>query len=131
MQPDFLSMGILMWILYLVLLYPHHTQVSDLRCTLRWLLNGKPHLLPYGHVELLIGILSAGNHFAERTAVRKSWMQHKLIKSSHVMAWFFVALVSEDARDVFFSKKPLMHNLHVSYLLQLLDIYFDSMEETT
>ena len=45
-------------------------------------------------VELFIGILSAGNHFAERMAVRKSWMQHKLIRSSKVVARFFVALVS-------------------------------------
>ncbi|GMI74930.1 hypothetical protein like AT5G62620 [Hibiscus trionum] len=45
-----------------------------------------------GNVELFIGILSAGNHFAERMAVRKSWMQHKLIKSSKVVARFFVAL---------------------------------------
>lgn len=44
------------------------------------------------NVELFIGILSAGNHFAERMAVRKSWMQHKLIKSSHAVARFFVAL---------------------------------------
>ncbi|MED6111996.1 Hydroxyproline O-galactosyltransferase galt6 [Stylosanthes scabra] len=44
------------------------------------------------NVELFIGILSAGNHFAERMAVRKSWMQHKLIKSSLVVARFFVAL---------------------------------------
>ncbi|XP_020218251.1 LOW QUALITY PROTEIN: hydroxyproline O-galactosyltransferase GALT6-like [Cajanus cajan] len=44
------------------------------------------------NVELFIGILSAGNHFADRMAVRKSWMQHKLIKSSHVVARFFVAL---------------------------------------
>ncbi|KAF1872806.1 hypothetical protein Lal_00015898 [Lupinus albus] len=43
-------------------------------------------------VELFIGILSAGNHFAERMAVRKSWMQHELIKSSHVVARFFVAV---------------------------------------
>ncbi|XP_044480713.1 hydroxyproline O-galactosyltransferase GALT6-like [Mangifera indica] len=48
--------------------------------------------LPHGQVELFIGILSAGNHFAERMAVRKSWMQHKLIKSSKVVARFFVAL---------------------------------------
>ncbi|XVF84828.1 hypothetical protein PTKIN_Ptkin17bG0071100 [Pterospermum kingtungense] len=48
--------------------------------------------LPDGNVELFIGILSAGNHFAERMAVRKSWMQHKLIKSSKVVARFFVAL---------------------------------------
>lgn len=48
--------------------------------------------LPDGPVELFIGILSAGNHFAERMAVRKSWMQHKLIKSSKVVARFFVAL---------------------------------------
>ncbi|KAG7974959.1 hypothetical protein I3843_06G073900 [Carya illinoinensis] len=49
--------------------------------------------IPNGHVELFIGILSAGNHFSERMAVRKSWLQHKLIKSSHVVARFFVALV--------------------------------------
>ncbi|CAA3007209.1 hydroxyproline O-galactosyltransferase GALT6-like [Olea europaea subsp. europaea] len=45
-----------------------------------------------GPVELFIGILSAGNHFAERMAVRKSWMQHRLIKSSNTVARFFVAL---------------------------------------
>ncbi|GMN48074.1 hypothetical protein TIFTF001_017245 [Ficus carica] len=48
--------------------------------------------LPNGRVELFIGILSAGNHFAERMAVRKSMMQHKLIKYSLVVARFFVAL---------------------------------------
>ncbi|GMN45782.1 hypothetical protein TIFTF001_014964 [Ficus carica] len=48
--------------------------------------------LPEGEVEMFIGILSAGNHFAERMAVRKSWMQHRLIKSSNVVARFFVAL---------------------------------------
>ncbi|OIW10511.1 hypothetical protein TanjilG_15883 [Lupinus angustifolius] len=44
------------------------------------------------NVELFIGILSSGNHFAERMAVRKSWMQHELIRSSHVVARFFVAV---------------------------------------
>ncbi|KAJ0104781.1 hypothetical protein Patl1_17893 [Pistacia atlantica] len=48
--------------------------------------------LPERPVELFIGILSAGNHFAERMAVRKSWMQHELVKSSNVVARFFVAL---------------------------------------
>ncbi|XP_021908695.1 hydroxyproline O-galactosyltransferase GALT4-like [Carica papaya] len=48
--------------------------------------------LPNGPVELFIGILSAGNHFAERMAVRKSWMQHELIQNSNVVARFFVAL---------------------------------------
>ncbi|PSS28693.1 Hydroxyproline O-galactosyltransferase [Actinidia chinensis var. chinensis] len=48
--------------------------------------------LPDGPVQLFIGILSAGNHFAERMAVRKSWMQHSLLKSSNVVARFFVAL---------------------------------------
>ncbi|XVF12019.1 hypothetical protein REPUB_Repub08aG0078700 [Reevesia pubescens] len=43
-------------------------------------------------VDLFIGILSAGNHFADRMAVRKSWMQHKLVKSSNVVARFFVAM---------------------------------------
>ncbi|CAA0826636.1 Probable beta-1-3-galactosyltransferase 18 [Striga hermonthica] len=45
-----------------------------------------------GPVELFVGILSAGNHFAERMAVRKSWMQHELVQSSKVVARFFVAL---------------------------------------
>ncbi|GMP58165.1 hypothetical protein CsSME_00021931 [Camellia sinensis var. sinensis] len=48
--------------------------------------------LPDAPVELFIGILSAGNHFAERMAVRKSWMQHPFIKSLNVVARFFVAL---------------------------------------
>ncbi|XP_022976833.1 hydroxyproline O-galactosyltransferase GALT6-like [Cucurbita maxima] len=48
--------------------------------------------LPEKNMELFIGILSAGNHFAERMAVRKSWMQHKLIRSSLVVARFFVAM---------------------------------------
>ncbi|KAL3335573.1 hypothetical protein AABB24_031682 [Solanum stoloniferum] len=43
-------------------------------------------------VDLFIGILSAGNHFAERMAIRRSWLQHQLIKSSNVVARFFVAL---------------------------------------
>ncbi|XP_057791948.1 hydroxyproline O-galactosyltransferase GALT6-like [Salvia miltiorrhiza] len=60
-----------------------HLELSD-----KW----KAPPLPDGPVELFIGILSAGNHFAERMAVRKSWMQHELIKSSHVVARFFVAL---------------------------------------
>ncbi|XP_020592209.1 hydroxyproline O-galactosyltransferase GALT6-like [Phalaenopsis equestris] len=47
--------------------------------------------LPEGPVELFIGILSAGNHFAERMAVRKSWME-SVRKSPNVVARFFVAL---------------------------------------
>lgn len=57
--------------------------------------------LPERPVELFIGILSAGNHFAERMAVRKSWMQHELVKSSNVVARFFVALVIENHLTVF------------------------------
>ncbi|CAA6667282.1 unnamed protein product [Spirodela intermedia] len=47
--------------------------------------------LPDNPVELFIGILSAGNHFAERMAVRKSWMQSTR-KSQNVVARFFVAM---------------------------------------
>jgi hypothetical protein len=49
-------------------------------------------VVPDGPVEIFIGILSAGNHFSERMAVRKSWMQHVLITSAKVVARFFVAL---------------------------------------
>ena len=48
--------------------------------------------LPDEPVEIFIGILSAGNHFAERMAVRKTWMSASQ-KSSNVVARFFVALV--------------------------------------
>ncbi|XP_039140061.1 hydroxyproline O-galactosyltransferase GALT6-like [Dioscorea cayenensis subsp. rotundata] len=47
--------------------------------------------LPDGPVDLFIGILSAGNHFAERMAVRKSWMS-SIRGSSNIVARFFVAL---------------------------------------
>ncbi|KAI4319118.1 hypothetical protein MLD38_032757 [Melastoma candidum] len=56
-------------------------------------------------VEMFIGILSAGNHFAERMAVRKSWMQHKLVKSSNVVARFFVALHSRKEVNVELKKE--------------------------
>ncbi|XP_074276664.1 hydroxyproline O-galactosyltransferase GALT2 [Silene latifolia] len=43
-------------------------------------------------IPLFIGVLSATNHFAERMALRKSWMQSPEIKSSNVAVRFFVAL---------------------------------------
>lgn len=43
-------------------------------------------------IQLFIGILSAANHFAERMAIRKTWMQSDAIKSSNVVVRFFVAL---------------------------------------
>ncbi|KAM1170653.1 hypothetical protein ACFX13_021429 [Malus domestica] len=68
--------------------HPSFLPQMHLEMVTKW----KAPFLPFGHVELFIGILSAGSHFAERMAVRKSWMQHKLIKSSRVVARFFVAL---------------------------------------
>ncbi|XP_078181367.1 hydroxyproline O-galactosyltransferase GALT6-like [Carex rostrata] len=47
--------------------------------------------LPDEPVEFFIGILSAGNHFAERMAIRKSWMS-SVRKSKNTVARFFVAL---------------------------------------
>eukprot|EP00252_Welwitschia_mirabilis_P008902 TRINITY_DN21151_c1_g1_i1.p1 TRINITY_DN21151_c1_g1~~TRINITY_DN21151_c1_g1_i1.p1 ORF type:complete len:668 (-),score=110.10 TRINITY_DN21151_c1_g1_i1:55-2058(-) len=43
-------------------------------------------------IELFIGILSTSNHFAERMAVRKTWLQSASIRSARVVARFFVAL---------------------------------------
>ncbi|KAJ4851366.1 Hydroxyproline O-galactosyltransferase galt6 [Turnera subulata] len=68
--------------------HPSTAPQKHLEMSSRW----KAPPLPEGPVDLFIGILSAGNHFAERMAVRKSWMQHRLIKSSNVVARFFVAL---------------------------------------
>ncbi|KAI8537627.1 hypothetical protein RHMOL_Rhmol09G0038800 [Rhododendron molle] len=61
--------------------------------------------LPDGPVELFVGILSAGNHFAEQMAVRKSWMQHTLIKSSNVVARFLVALNGRKAVNLELKKE--------------------------
>ncbi|XVF40063.1 hypothetical protein PTKIN_Ptkin01aG0082300 [Pterospermum kingtungense] len=48
--------------------------------------------LPSRSIQLFIGVLSATNHFAERMAVRKTWMQSSAIKSLNVVVRFFVAL---------------------------------------
>ncbi|KAG0568875.1 hypothetical protein KC19_6G050400 [Ceratodon purpureus] len=48
--------------------------------------------VPTGEIELFVGIMSSSNHFAERMAVRKTWLQSKSIQSSEVVARFFVAL---------------------------------------
>ncbi|KAK7347226.1 hypothetical protein VNO80_21753 [Phaseolus coccineus] len=68
--------------------HPNISPQQQLEFSTRW---RAPNLPPFG-VELFVGILSAGNHFAERMAVRKSWMQHSFIRSSKVVARFFVAL---------------------------------------
>lgn len=68
--------------------HPSFVPQRHLDMSPRW----KSPPLPDGPVDMFIGILSAGNHFAERMAVRKSWMQNRLIKSSNVVARFFVAL---------------------------------------
>lgn len=72
--------------------HPNYAPQRHLELSSRW--QAPP--LPNQPIEMFIGILSAGNHFAERMAVRKSWMQHNLIRSSRVVARFFVALVRVD-----------------------------------
>lgn len=54
----------------------------------------KARPLPKSPIQLFIGVLSATNHFAERMAVRKTWMQSDAVKASNVVVRFFVALVS-------------------------------------
>ncbi|GKV14162.1 hypothetical protein SLEP1_g25073 [Rubroshorea leprosula] len=68
--------------------HPSIAPLRHLEMSSRW----KAPPLPEQPVQLFIGILSAGNHFAERMAVRKSWMQHELVKSSAVVTRFFVAM---------------------------------------
>ncbi|KAL2474976.1 putative beta-1 [Abeliophyllum distichum] len=52
----------------------------------------RSHPIPQDNIQLFIGVLSATNHFAERMAIRKTWMQSLAIKSSKVAVRFFVAL---------------------------------------
>jgi hypothetical protein len=99
--------------------YPSFAPRLDLELLPQW---KAPPILG-GNVELFIGILSAGGHFAERMAVRKSWMQHKLIKSSHVVARFFVALVRV---AVSYLRSPNCFDLTIFFLF----LYDDSMEGT-
>ncbi|KAJ8559891.1 hypothetical protein K7X08_003949 [Anisodus acutangulus] len=68
--------------------HPNFAPQRHLDMSNRW---KAPPLLDQS-VDLFIGVLSAANHFAERMAIRRSWMQHQLIKSSNVVARFFVAL---------------------------------------
>jgi len=70
--------------------HPSFAPQRNLEMSNKW----KTRPLPNTSIDLFIGVLSAGNHFAERMAVRKSWMQYDLIKSSQAVARFFVALVS-------------------------------------
>ncbi|KAK3149028.1 hypothetical protein QOZ80_3AG0211970 [Eleusine coracana subsp. coracana] len=69
---------------------PTFTRQRYLEMSEQW----KASPLPTEPVELFIGILSAANHFAERMAVRKSWMISTR-RSSSVVARFFVALNRE------------------------------------
>ncbi|KAA3458377.1 hydroxyproline O-galactosyltransferase GALT6-like isoform X1 [Gossypium australe] len=68
--------------------HPSDVTQKNLEMSNQW----KAPPLPEQPVDLFIGILSAGNHFAERMAIRKSWMQHNLVKSSIVHVRFFVAV---------------------------------------
>ncbi|KAK4795961.1 hypothetical protein SAY86_028287 [Trapa natans] len=52
----------------------------------------KAHSLPKDPIKLFVGVLSATNHFAERMAIRKTWLQSSPVKKSNVVVRFFVAL---------------------------------------
>lgn len=68
---------------------PSFASQSYLEMSEQW----KASPLPTEPVELFVGILSAASHFAERMAVRKSWMISTR-RTPNVVARFFVALVS-------------------------------------
>lgn len=68
--------------------HPSTAPRKHLDMSVKW----KAPRLPTEPVDLFIGILSAGNHFAERMAVRKSWMQYDLVKSANVVTHFFLAV---------------------------------------
>ncbi|KAL5224172.1 hypothetical protein ABZP36_010811 [Zizania latifolia] len=54
----------------------------------RW----KARPVPEEPIQVFIGILSATKHFAERMAIRKTWMQFPAIQLGNAVARFFVAL---------------------------------------
>lgn len=96
--------------------HPSYAPQRHLEMLPRW--RAPP--LPIEPVELFIGILSAGNHFAERMAVRKSWMQHGSIRSLKVVARFFVAMVRSGIFKQSILMKKSSHNGHVyTYVLNM------------
>ncbi|KAG0521746.1 hypothetical protein BDA96_08G187700 [Sorghum bicolor] len=68
--------------------HPNSSLQQALEMSERW----KAHPVPEEPIHLFIGILSATNHFAERMAIRKTWMQFPAIQSGNAVARFFVAL---------------------------------------
>lgn len=78
---------------YATLLPRSHPSISPLQA-LQMTEEWKSLPLPESPINLFIGVLSSTNHFAERMAIRKTWMQSPEIKSGNVVARFFVALVS-------------------------------------
>lgn len=68
-----------------------HPSFSPQR-VLEFLPKWKADPLPLSSVRVFIGILSSTNHFAERMAVRKTWMQSASLVPLNVVARFFVAL---------------------------------------
>ncbi|KAK1422793.1 hypothetical protein QVD17_18080 [Tagetes erecta] len=61
--------------------------------------------LPRHPIRLFIGILSATNHFAERMAIRKTWMQSAAVKTSDVVVRFFVALSPRKEQNAVLKKE--------------------------
>ncbi|XP_039131442.1 hydroxyproline O-galactosyltransferase GALT2-like isoform X1 [Dioscorea cayenensis subsp. rotundata] len=76
---------------YATLLPRSHPSISPLQA-LQMTEEWKSLPLPESPINLFIGVLSSTNHFAERMAIRKTWMQSPEIKSGNVVARFFVAL---------------------------------------
>ncbi|XP_062203037.1 hydroxyproline O-galactosyltransferase GALT2-like [Phragmites australis] len=68
--------------------HPSFSLQQVLEMSDRW--TARP--VPQEPIQLFIGILSATNHFAERMAIRKTWMQFPAIQLGNVVARFFVAL---------------------------------------
>ncbi|KAI3824577.1 hypothetical protein L1987_06040 [Smallanthus sonchifolius] len=60
---------------------------------------------PRHHIRVFVGILSATNHFAERMAIRKTWMQSSSIKASDVVVRFFVALSPRKEQNAVLKKE--------------------------
>lgn len=51
-------------------------------------------LSPHNPLDLFIGIFSTANNFKRRIAVRRTWMQYKMVRTGAVAVRFFVGLVS-------------------------------------
>nr|DAD39508.1 TPA_asm: hypothetical protein HUJ06_013831 [Nelumbo nucifera] len=90
------------------------------------LANGLPQLksppVSRKRLNMLIGVSSTGNNFERRMALRKSWMQYKVVRSGDVAVRFFIGLQKNKQVNIEIWKESQMYG--DIQLMPFVDYYF-------